>query len=67
MTAPQTITAQFRDGPLAGTQVECDIEKHTHTDRKTGAEYVRQTEWDVMRGTLATYFYLRQPKQTKAN
>lgn len=55
-----TITAQFRDGPLAGTMLDVDLEKHDHTDRKTGAYYVRVTEWDVMRGTLVSYFVLRQ-------
>lgn len=52
-----TITAQFRDGPLAGTQVECDIEKHTWRDRKTGAEYIRQTEYTA--GEVVSYFILR--------
>jgi len=44
MTAPQTITATFLDGPLAGQSIECDLEKHDHTDRKTGAQYIRMTE-----------------------
>lgn len=51
-----TITATFRDGPLAGTQVEVDIEKHTWRDRKTGACYVRFTE--AQTGQPVTYFVL---------
>ena len=53
-----TITAQFRDGPLAGTSVEVDIEKHDWHDRKSGAHYIRQTEYTA--GNVVSYFVLRE-------
>lgn len=58
-----TITAQFRDGPLAGQSLDVDLEKHDHTDRKTGSYYVRVTE---RRGTEPqTYFVLRETLYAK--
>lgn len=55
-----TISAQFRDGPLAGQVLDVDLEKHDHTDRKSGAYYVRMTEWDAARRELVSYFVVRQ-------
>lgn len=55
-----TIPAQFRDGPLAGQLLDVDLEKHDHTDRKSGAYYVRVTEWDAARRELVSYFVVRQ-------
>lgn len=57
-TSAMTITAQFRDGPLAGQSVEIDLEQHTWRDRKTGAEYVRLTEY--IGGQVVSYFVLRK-------
>lgn len=61
-----TIPAQFRDGPLAGQVLDVDLEQHNFTHRKTGAEYYRVTEWDVMRGTLVTFFVMRKEAQKRA-
>lgn len=53
-----TITATFRDGPLAGTSVEVDLEQHRYVDRKTGAEYLRFTEY--VGNDVRSYFVLRE-------
>ncbi len=53
------IACTFIDGPLAGQQISVDLEKHNHTDRKTGAEYVRETTGRD--GALVSYFRLRKP------
>ncbi len=45
-----TIPATFRDGPLAGQVITCDLEKHNYTDRATGAEYMRVTVTDPADG-----------------
>ncbi len=55
-----TIPAQFRDGPLAGTVLDVDLEQHNFTHRKTGAEYVRITEWDAARRELVSFFVMRR-------
>lgn len=52
------IAAQFLDGPLAGQSIECDLEKHDHTDRKTGAQYIRMTE--ARDGQPVSFFVLRE-------
>lgn len=57
MTAT-VITCTFIDGPLQGQQISVDLEKHNHTDRRTGAEYVRFTE--TRDGALVSYFRLRK-------
>lgn len=58
-----TLVCAFIDGPLQGRLIAADLEKHDHTDRKTGAYYVRET---VTRGgVLVSYFRLRAPVLTK--
>jgi hypothetical protein len=53
-----TLVCAFIDGPLQGQMIAADLEKHDHTDRKTGAYYVRET---VTRdGALVSYFRLRK-------
>jgi len=61
-----TIPAQFRDGPLAGQVLDVDLEQHNFTHRKTGAEYVRITEWDAARRELVSYFVMREKIYAKA-
>jgi hypothetical protein len=61
MIAARDIVCAFIDGPLQGQQISVDLEKHNHTDRKTGAEYVRFTE--TRDGVLVSYFRLREAKR----
>jgi len=61
-----TIPATFRDGPLAGQVLDVDLEQHNFTHRKTGAEYVRITEWDAARRELVSYFVMRREAQKRA-
>jgi len=61
-----TIPAHFRDGPLAGQVLDVDLEQHNFTHRKTGAEYVRFTEWDAGRRVLVSYFVMRREAQKRA-
>lgn len=58
-----TLVCAFIDGPLQGQRISVDLEKHDHTDRKTGAYYVRITE--TRDGALVSYFRLRAPVLTK--
>lgn len=55
-----TYPATFREGPLQGQVIHVDLETHNHTDRKTGAEYVRITEWDAARRELVSWFVMRK-------
>ena len=55
-----TIPATFRDGPLQGQVLDVDLETHNHTDRKTGAEYMRVTVTDPADGQLKSYFIYRE-------
>ena len=50
------IRCQFIDGPLVGKTLDVDLEQHDHTDRKTGAYYVRET--DGRTGQPISYFRL---------
>jgi hypothetical protein len=52
------IPVRFLDGPLAGQSCEVELEKHDHTDRKTGAQYIRLTE--ARDGQPVSFFVLRE-------
>ena len=61
MIAARDIVCTFIDGPLQGQMIAVDLETRRHTDRKTGAEYVRETTWRD--GALVSYFRLREAKR----
>jgi hypothetical protein len=65
MIAARDIVCAFIDGPLQGQQIRVDLETHRHVDRKTGAEYVRETTGRD--GALVSYFRLRTRLTQQAN